>query len=503
MAQNNVVAPRLPLATEQYDPVMFNQFINILRLYFNQLDNPAPIASSRITYTPAGTGAVDTTVQTKLRESVSVFDYMSADEITDVKARTSIYDVTHAWESAQLVADKIIIPSGLHLLNNFRPRRGKRFVGEGYYKSTIKQKLPGNYAFNCLSDATVGPEHLWGVALLDVGFVGASGATVSVLNIEANGAFSVQGSEFDIAVDGAFQAVRMWCPDAANIYNTKVTAQVNGVTGLGVRSDGAYNTYDFFITATGVGAIEDFSSGSLFKKVITENKQTYNGSDNLIQNAKVEFWAGAATAGAAITVNGTSNTLENTSIIGVPADKALIGYSFNGGGTTHNVDGVIILSVLGRVPTYAMSFDTGSIGTISNVRSQSTFGVDYLGWAILKNWTFLGDCSSITSTQRKPGQLRYEWLNPTTGSTYTVSNNIDGLLIEPIPGVIATWICNLPSDPRDGQVLRIGALSGITAITWNAGAGKTVNVNVPTTIASGGHLAMMYHAENSRWVPMA
>jgi hypothetical protein len=51
--------------------------------------------------------------------------------------------------------------------------------------------------------------------------------------------------------------------------------------------------------------------------------------------------------------------------------------------------------------------------------------------------------------------------------------------------------------------LRIGALSGITAITWNAGAGKTVNVNVPTTIASGGHLAMMYHAENSRWVPMA
>jgi hypothetical protein len=34
-----VVAPRLPAATEQYDPNYINQLNNILRLYFNQLDN--------------------------------------------------------------------------------------------------------------------------------------------------------------------------------------------------------------------------------------------------------------------------------------------------------------------------------------------------------------------------------------------------------------------------------------------------------------------------------
>ena len=46
MAQKNVVAPRLPNASEEYDSQMMNQFINILRLYFNQLDNAGPIAAS-------------------------------------------------------------------------------------------------------------------------------------------------------------------------------------------------------------------------------------------------------------------------------------------------------------------------------------------------------------------------------------------------------------------------------------------------------------------------
>lgn len=36
---NQVVAPRLPAATQQYDANYINQLTNVLRLYFNQLDN--------------------------------------------------------------------------------------------------------------------------------------------------------------------------------------------------------------------------------------------------------------------------------------------------------------------------------------------------------------------------------------------------------------------------------------------------------------------------------
>lgn len=46
MAQKNVVAPRLPAATQQYDPALINQLANVLRIYFNQLDNAGPMVAS-------------------------------------------------------------------------------------------------------------------------------------------------------------------------------------------------------------------------------------------------------------------------------------------------------------------------------------------------------------------------------------------------------------------------------------------------------------------------
>lgn len=46
MAQKNVTAPRLPVATDEYDPVMMNQFINILRLYFNQLSSAGGLSAA-------------------------------------------------------------------------------------------------------------------------------------------------------------------------------------------------------------------------------------------------------------------------------------------------------------------------------------------------------------------------------------------------------------------------------------------------------------------------
>ena len=46
MAQKNVTAPRLPAATQQYDSAYINELTNVLRLYFNQLDNAGPMTAS-------------------------------------------------------------------------------------------------------------------------------------------------------------------------------------------------------------------------------------------------------------------------------------------------------------------------------------------------------------------------------------------------------------------------------------------------------------------------
>lgn len=46
MAQKNVVAPRLPAATPEYDAAFINQLTSVLRIYFNQLDNAGPMVAS-------------------------------------------------------------------------------------------------------------------------------------------------------------------------------------------------------------------------------------------------------------------------------------------------------------------------------------------------------------------------------------------------------------------------------------------------------------------------
>lgn len=46
MAQKSVVAPRLPNASAEYDRSVMNQVLNVLRLYFNQLDSAGPIAAA-------------------------------------------------------------------------------------------------------------------------------------------------------------------------------------------------------------------------------------------------------------------------------------------------------------------------------------------------------------------------------------------------------------------------------------------------------------------------
>jgi hypothetical protein len=78
--------------------------------------------SNLIGYLPAGTGAVATTVQTKLRESVSVFDFMTAAQIADVKANTALIDVTTAMQAAinvvKTVGGRVVVPQGTYLISN-------------------------------------------------------------------------------------------------------------------------------------------------------------------------------------------------------------------------------------------------------------------------------------------------------------------------------------------------------------------------------------------------
>ena len=48
MAELNATSPNLPLPSDEYDRRYFDQFNNVLRLYFNQLSNPGDMGGSTL-----------------------------------------------------------------------------------------------------------------------------------------------------------------------------------------------------------------------------------------------------------------------------------------------------------------------------------------------------------------------------------------------------------------------------------------------------------------------
>ena len=70
-----------------------------------------------VSYNEGGTGAVTTTVQAKLRQYVSVFDFMSAAQIADVQANTALLDVTAAIQAAINDATNVYFPAGTYSVN--------------------------------------------------------------------------------------------------------------------------------------------------------------------------------------------------------------------------------------------------------------------------------------------------------------------------------------------------------------------------------------------------
>ena len=52
MSTGTTKAPALPYAPVEYDRQYMDQLLNILRLYFQQLDNPGPSAASTQTVSP-------------------------------------------------------------------------------------------------------------------------------------------------------------------------------------------------------------------------------------------------------------------------------------------------------------------------------------------------------------------------------------------------------------------------------------------------------------------
>jgi len=127
---------------------------SIARSTFAQNLMSQPAGSNYVGFLQSGTDAIARTAQSKMRDSISVFDFMTATEIADVQARTLLIDVTAAVQAAINAA---ILDRKNLLLNSGKYKTTSTLVisdtsimiyGEGRYETVIDSYVVGS-AIRC------------------------------------------------------------------------------------------------------------------------------------------------------------------------------------------------------------------------------------------------------------------------------------------------------------------------------------------------------------------
>jgi len=99
--------------------------------------------SESVSFLPAGTDAVETTVQAKLRESASVFDSLTPAEIADVQSGSEALDVTAAVAAWLLITGNLKLNAGTYMVDgNFSVLSDTHIHGEGTLKLRIDTENP-------------------------------------------------------------------------------------------------------------------------------------------------------------------------------------------------------------------------------------------------------------------------------------------------------------------------------------------------------------------------
>ena len=147
---------------------------------FTYLDNQS---GANTPYTPAGTGAVATTVQAKLRQYVSVFDFMTAAQVADVQSGAQTLDVSGAIAAAMTYvrslvtgnAGTIYFPAGVYKISSVITLAGSKinFVGAGMentvlvFSSTAYMTYSGDMSWTRITDMTMSGSYGSGSQLIN------------------------------------------------------------------------------------------------------------------------------------------------------------------------------------------------------------------------------------------------------------------------------------------------------------------------------------------------
>ena len=429
-------------------------------------DLAASSGSSLVGYLPAGTGAVATTVQAKLRESVSVLDF-GADP-TGVADSTAAIQAAINYAMGTLGSGvnfpvqhtvKVVIPAGDYkITSGLVANRRVWITGDGMWATRLICTTSGTtfYGLSLRPDGA-GGSPIWGAILENFQIVGNGGTTrCSGISTGSTAPYTISQSVYQNLVmynvvtglsvgdgiDNSFYNNRF--------FNIKVTGTgVTGVTTYGMYLNACvYNTFEGIeVTCTSSTAYSFYGTGgwNTFKQLACDGPSFLNIPNSTINTFTVEgLIAATLVAGTLLNVNGAKE-LTNITFIDCPNSKANYGLIVYGSGCS--VNGLNINTTTGNSadkPNYPFAPDTGTSGSINGFYSTFTPTFTFeqtIALTTLKNW-LISSCEQISINNYRT-QLKLS-AAPTTG-TYLVGDRV--VNYPPIVGQPKAWVCTVAGTP--------------------------------------------------------
>lgn len=334
----------------------------------------ASSGSSLVGYTQGSTNAVTTTVQAKLRESVSVFDFMTAAQIADVQAGTASLDVTTALQNAIATSKALYWPSGVYLISGTLTGIGG-WYGEGQGGSAYNSTFSGYGTFIRLSGTNGGNAFL--KPPLDFEGFHIDGQTKTNIGI-------------DLGQNASFVAFQRWkritvrrCSYAMRAYNFYSVSFADMVV--------QGNVYGITITPTDGPGDDGYFTATNWSNVHIADNDVYGLNVYVPQGDRTWVWTNVvierngATGGTYqaylrnVTVNGYGIYIEGTSTVpGIMTNNStLVGndWYFNGTGGIDATTNPITLAINKLLMTSATdllsNFPTDAKVTLSNTTMQT------------------------------------------------------------------------------------------------------------------------------------